>query len=257
MSSIPSIRSPTGRSPPPACTHSCGCRGAAQQRHPDGRARLFPAGDRRRAGQQRRPVKAALHRGRERLREYAEEPADRPLPVMTDRSARCSAPISTASTPATSTPCATCWPTKCGSILSPGPGCKGARPSVPTSTTTLTANDWRFVLGSSTGAPPRSLRSRPSGGKAAVFRPARLGGRPAADDPGFPLCPLCGRGCGDRRPRLAASLLPPAQAAEASCPSAGKKQTVPGSLYLTARHGIWPIGECCMRGRRRRAAYPA
>ena len=29
-------------------------------------------------------VKAALHRGRERLREYADEPADRPQPVMTD-----------------------------------------------------------------------------------------------------------------------------------------------------------------------------
>ena len=83
-------------------------------------------------------VKAALHRGRARLRELADEPDDRPQPAMTERSARCSASISTASMRATSTPCATCWPTRCGSILSPGPGCKGARRSAPTSTTMLT-----------------------------------------------------------------------------------------------------------------------
>ena len=54
--------------------------GPALERHPDGRARLFPAGDRRDHDGHIPAIKAALHRGRARLRELAQEPDDAPAP---------------------------------------------------------------------------------------------------------------------------------------------------------------------------------
>ena len=96
----------------PAHLHAAAAR-AAQQRHPDGRARLFPAGDRRHAGQQRRLGEGgAASRPRAPAR-IGREPDDRPLPVLTEpQRSLFQLPMWTASTRATSTPYATCWPTR-------------------------------------------------------------------------------------------------------------------------------------------------
>ena len=65
-------------------------------------------------------VKAALHRGRARLRELAQEPDDAPLPGLAEPERSRSPRMSSASTRATSTPYATCSPTRCGSSSSRG-----------------------------------------------------------------------------------------------------------------------------------------
>ena len=76
----PPIRSPPAdRAPQSAHLHAPAA-GAAQQRRPDGRARLFARGDRRHHDTSIPAVKAALHRGRARLRELAEEPEDGRFP---------------------------------------------------------------------------------------------------------------------------------------------------------------------------------
>ena len=67
-------------------------------------------------------VKAALHRGRARLRALAQEPEDAPLPRLAEPERSLLAAMSSASTRATSTPYATCLPTRCGSSSSRGRG---------------------------------------------------------------------------------------------------------------------------------------
>jgi hypothetical protein len=60
-------------------------------------------------------VKAALHRGRERLRAAAQEHDDRPLPALGEPERARFRPTWSASTRATSMPCATCSPRTCDS----------------------------------------------------------------------------------------------------------------------------------------------
>ena len=186
-------------------------------------------------------VKAALHRGRARLRELADEPDDRPQPLMSEaqrsllrsyvdrfnardfdalrdmladevRLDRCRA--DQAATAATR--------------------------SAPTSTTTLTAvtgvSRWAWSTDASA-----ALACDPDDriGKAVVLRPARMGGRSAADDPRFPLCPLCRR----RRRVHPARLKPPLTSARVTVSGDATKE----------------VGNAAIRPQQRgdRAAYPA
>ena len=136
-------------------------------------------------------VKAALHRGRERLRELAAEPDDRPPPVLAEAD-RARA-------------CRLCRALQCARLRRPprpaGRRSEGrgrephaaqrpqrGRPLLrqlrPVERLASGARPGRTAAG---GAGARSRRSRRH---AALLHAARLGGRPPAERPRFPLRPL-------------------------------------------------------------------
>ena len=118
------------------------------EHHPDGRARLFARRDRRchRREHCRRESRAAS-RPHAPARAGA---ASRTMPAAgawPKPSARCSPPMSTASTRAISTPCATCWPTRYGSISSTRAGSAAAARSHAISPTIPGSHDWHLAPG--------------------------------------------------------------------------------------------------------------
>ena len=187
-------------------------------------------------------VKAALHRGRARLRELARR-ARRPrrCRCSPNRSARCSRAYVDRFNARDFDAIRDMLADEVRLDVVARTGLNGRTevgtyfPTTPTPATGISRP------ASSTGARGAGLRSRRSLGTAGVFRPARMGRRTAADHPRFPPRPLRGRGRGDGRARLKAA-----------------------ALDLGARHGIWltatkEVGQrgIIVRSTRRSAACPA
>ena len=109
--------------------------GAARLRHPEGRARPFARGDRRRARAERAGGQGgAAPRPRRAARSSAEH-RRRAAPRRRRSRRRCSA-TRRCSTPTTGTACARCWPTTCGSTWCRAARRPGGARSAATSPTT-------------------------------------------------------------------------------------------------------------------------
>jgi RNA polymerase sigma factor (sigma-70 family) len=149
-------------------------------------------------------TKAALHRGRVRLKDLAEEP-DAPLPAWTPPSARGCAPMPTASTPATSTPCAPCSARTCGWTWPTAGASRAARTCRCTSRTTPRRPDGGSRPAWPRAAPPCWSAGR-ADGRRALRGAAGLERRPDHRHPRLLLRAVRDGEPGDRAP-LGASLL--------------------------------------------------